>query len=112
MDIKPDGRRKAKFSSKKNPQLLPKVMVHTTNASVERIIKLFDATGKTIHSENRSTLQYVIDHCEEKDIPYVIHADPRRGYFIEKDLEIIKRRVEDKLDGITSKSAPRGWEYV
>lgn len=94
-----DGRRKAKFSKKKDiPHIYPKLGPVPTNSTVGRIIEIFNHEGKTIHSRNRTLLQYLIDHCEEKDIPYIITADPRRGYIIEKDRNTIQKRVEDKLD--------------
>jgi hypothetical protein len=72
-----DGRKKA-------PQLLPRKHRNLTNAQVRRIVENFMLTGKAHHSGNASTLQYIIDYCEDNLIGYQIKALPGIGYSIEK----------------------------
>lgn len=73
-----DGRKKA-------PQLLPRQpSTSLTNANVRRTIEMFEQSGQSSHSGRATTLQYIIDYCEEQRIPYAISAAPGKGYYIQK----------------------------
>jgi hypothetical protein len=49
-----------------------------------RLLESFDRTGSSTHSGNRLTLGYIIDHCEQTNIPYRLLAKPGVGYYIER----------------------------
>jgi hypothetical protein len=70
--------------------LLPRRPLRITNASHQRLIDQFNETGSSQHSANATTLQYVIDYCEENKIAYRVTCMPGAGYFIEKAPELQK----------------------
>jgi hypothetical protein len=49
-----------------------------------RTIEAFENCGQTSHSSRATTLQWVIDHCEETGQPYRLTHFPGHGFHIEK----------------------------
>lgn len=82
------------------PQLLPRVPLKPTSAAVRRVLTNFESFGSSSHSQNRGLLQYVIDYCEEKKIPYRLTANPGYGYYLEKMPSIVdaNRRRKQGVD--------------
>ena len=52
-----------------------------SKAAQERIWKVF-MDGGTAHSPDAATLPYIIRRCEQENIPYVLNAEPGKGYYI------------------------------
>jgi hypothetical protein len=63
------------------PILLPRRPLRgLSNASVRNIVERFIETGESgRHSSNAGTIQYVIDYCEENNIPYRVYYSPLGG---------------------------------
>ena len=62
--------------------------VKSAERTIERQRKLalthFEKTGHSQHSGAGMLLPFIINHCEENKIPYVLKAYPGKGYYIEK----------------------------
>lgn len=52
-----------------------------SNTQKAMIWKSFITNGSS-HSRNASTLPFIIRRCEQKKIPYTLHAHPDEGYYI------------------------------
>lgn len=67
-----------------SPKPIKRKPLSITNPKVKKEIEEFRKEGKSSHLANSGTLQHVIDYCEQECIPYLILAQPYRGYLIEK----------------------------
>jgi hypothetical protein len=56
----------------------------------KQAVEHFRRYGHTQHSGLGLTLPFVVNHCEEHKIPYVLRATPGFGYFIELDQQTIE----------------------
>jgi len=72
---KKDGRKRAYLI----PQRVP---TNFRNSHVELVISEFLKTGSSRHSGLARTLQYIIDFCEEQNLPYYVQAVPGKAYYI------------------------------
>lgn len=53
-------------------------------------VKYFLLNKSSLHSACAVTLPFIMEYLEQNEIPYLLHAAPGSGYFIETDVE---RRV-------------------
>lgn len=51
----------------------------------QTVVQAFERTGESQHSGLGQTLPFIIQHCEEKKIPYTLTAHPGLGYHIKKE---------------------------
>ena len=60
-----------------------KLRKHLSRPMRERMWEAFLEHG-TNHSQQALTLPYIINRCEEENVPYRLTAIPGQGYFIEQ----------------------------
>lgn len=51
-------------------------------------VEMFEQTGQSQHSGLGMMLPFILQHCEEKKIPYVLTAYPGMGYHIKKGTKL------------------------
>lgn len=59
-----------------------------THATARLMIRAFDLTGLSNHSERANTLWVILSWCQYNKVPYVLEAWPGRGYSVRKLLPI------------------------
>lgn len=62
----------------------PQYSLVRTTAGVRRQLEQFDVEGESRHTPSASTLQVVLDHCHQNDIPYRLRSDPVHGYHVQR----------------------------
>lgn len=61
---------------------------HNKPSYIERhrkiAVEMFEKIGHSNHSGMGMLLPFIINHCEENKIQYILKAAPGQGYYIEK----------------------------
>lgn len=79
----------------------PQYSLIRTAAGVRRQLEQFDVAGESHHTPSASTLQVVLDHCHQNDIPYRLRSDPAQGYHVQRLQPEQVRDVEATARGVS-----------